>query len=130
MSEPRTDETPELSWAEKLALRREAHQGRSRVYRILFVLSGAIVTAAGIAMLVLPGPGLVAIAAGLTMLAMEFAWAENALEKALAQAEKASSAARETSRAQRVAAAVATVLGIAALVAWAAVADIPIVPDP
>ncbi len=130
MSEPQTDEAPEQSWAEKLAARRAVHQARSRVYRVLFVLTGLIVTAAGIAMLVLPGPGLVAIAAGLTMLAMEFAWAERALEKALAQAEKASSTAKEASRAQKLLAAAATVLGVAAVAAWAAVADIPIVPDP
>ena len=130
MSEPRTDDAPEASWAEKLAARRLAHQSRSRVYRVLFVLTGAIVTLGGIAMLVLPGPGLVVIAVGLTMLAMEFAWAEQALERALERAEQASTTAREASRAQKVAAVAAVLLGAGALLAWALVADIPIVPDP
>ena len=130
MSEPRSDEGPNGGWAEKLAQKREAYQSRGRIYRILFVLSGAIVTFGGIAMLVLPGPGLVVIAVGLTMLAMEFAWAERALEKALDRAEKASATAKEASRAQKLAAAAAVVLGAAALLAWALVADIPIVPDP
>ena len=118
------------SWAEKLAAKREAHQSRGRIYRVLFILTGAIVTFGGIAMLVLPGPGLVVIALGLTMLAMEFAWAENALEKAMERAEKASTTAKELSRAQKVMAGLAVVLGGGALLAWAAVADIPIVPDP
>jgi uncharacterized protein (TIGR02611 family) len=133
VSEPTTEERPrepQGRWADKLAERRAAYQQRGRIYRALFVLTGAIVTLAGIAMLVLPGPALVVIPIGLAMLAMEFAWAENALERALEQAEKASEAAKETSRAQRVAAVVATVLGIAALAAWGLLADIPIVPDP
>ena len=117
-------------WADKLAARREAHRSRGRIYRVLFMLSGVIVTFAGIAMLVLPGPGLVVIALGLTMLAMEFAWAERALEKALAKAEKASAGAKQASRAQRVTAVLAVVLGGAALLAWALAADVPIVPDP
>jgi uncharacterized protein (TIGR02611 family) len=117
-------------WADKLAVRREAHRNRGRIYRVLFMLSGVIVLAAGIAMLVLPGPGLVVMALGLTMLAMEFAWAERALERTLAQAEKATTTAREASRAQQVTAVLAVVLGAAALLAWALVADIPIVPDP
>jgi uncharacterized protein (TIGR02611 family) len=121
---------PQGKWAEKLASRRADYQRRGRIYRIVFVLTGAIVTLAGIAMLVLPGPALVVIPIGLAMLAMEFAWAENALEKALAQAEKASESAREASRGQKIAAVAATVLGIAAVVAWALIGDIPIVPDP
>ena len=130
MSEPVTEEKPQGRWAEKLAERREAYQNRGRIYRILFVLTGAIVTLCGIAMLVLPGPALVVIPIGLAMLAMEFAWAENALERALEQAEKASVSAKELSRGQKIAAAVATVLGIAAVVTWALIGDIPIVPDP
>ena len=123
------EEEPQ-SWAEKLAAKREVHRSRGRIYRVLFILTGAIVTFGGIAMLVLPGPGLVVIALGLTMLAMEFAWAERALEKALEHAEKASATAKEASRAQKIMAAMAVVLGAGALLAWAAVADIPIVPDP
>ena len=130
MSDPATDDAPQGRWAERLAQKREAYRSRGRIYRILFVLTGAVVTLGGIAMLVLPGPGLVVIAVGLTMLAMEFAWAEHALEKALERAEQASATAKEASRAQKAAAVAAIVLGAAALVAWAAVADIPLVPDP
>ena len=61
MSDPATENKPQGRWADKLAERRAAYQERGRIYRILFVLSGAIVTLAGIAMLVLPGPALVEV---------------------------------------------------------------------
>jgi uncharacterized protein (TIGR02611 family) len=57
----------------------------------IFVVGWAIV-AAGVAMLVLPGPGLLVIVAGLSVLAIEFAWAkrwrDTAQEKAMAAAKK------------------------------------------
>lgn len=42
---------------------------------------GAVLLAAGLVMLVTPGPGLVAIAAGLAVLAREFAWARRLLDR-------------------------------------------------
>jgi tellurite resistance protein TerC len=117
-------------WGERLAERRERHVERSRLYRIMFVVAGVIVTLVGIGMLVLPGPALVVIPVGLAMLAMEFAWAENVLEKALTQAEKAQQTAKEASPMQKAFTAAAIVLAIAAVVVWAAIGNIPIVPDP
>ncbi len=115
-------------WAEKLAARREAYLMRSRLYRILFLSVGVVITLAGIALLVLPGPALVVIPIGLAMLAMEFAWAERALEHALKQAEKAQQTAKEASPAQKVLSAIAIALGIAAFVAAALLWDIPLLP--
>ena len=58
----------------------------------IFVV-GWVILLAGIAMLVLPGPGLLVIIAGLSVLAIEFAWAERlrdqAKDKAKAAAQKA-----------------------------------------
>ena len=113
---------------ERIAARREAYRARSRVYRIVFVTTGAIVTACGLAMLLLPGPAFVVIPIGLTMLAMEFAWAEEMLERAVEQAEKAQRTAAEASRAQRVAGIVAVTLGTAAFVTAAILWDIPVLP--
>ena len=62
---------------------RRRHQARSRLYRIVFATAGFCVVVGGILLLVLPGPGLVVIAIGLGMLALEFRWAERALERAL-----------------------------------------------
>jgi tellurite resistance protein TerC len=44
-------------------------------------LAGATVLAFGIALIVLPGPAVVVIPAGLAILAIEFAWARRWLER-------------------------------------------------
>ena len=51
--------------------------------RVAFAVAGFAVVLGGIALLVLPGPGLLVIAIGLAMLALEFAWAERALDVAV-----------------------------------------------
>jgi uncharacterized protein (TIGR02611 family) len=66
----------------------------------VFVLGCALI-AAGVAMLVLPGPGLLVIIAGLAILATEFAWAERLLDRAKQQAERAKDKAQSTWRARR-----------------------------
>jgi hypothetical protein len=50
---------------------------------------GFTVLGAGIAMLALPGPGVIVIVVGLAILATEFAWAERALDKTLGRASQA-----------------------------------------
>ena len=107
---------PRHRWAEKLEERRERYQERGRLYRLGWVIVGSFVTLAGIVMLVTPGPAFVLIPLGLAMLAMEFAWAEAALEKALVQAEKAQEKAKRASRAQKVLTVVAGLLAVAAVV--------------
>jgi uncharacterized protein (TIGR02611 family) len=57
--------------------------------RILVALVGGAVLLAGVAMLVLPGPALVVIPAGLAILATEFAWAKSALDRAKEKAQQA-----------------------------------------
>ena len=47
---------------------------------IIAVIGGTVVLF-GIALLVLPGPGLAVIALGIAILAIEFAWAKRALER-------------------------------------------------
>ena len=59
---------------------------------------GVVLVAAGLALLVLPGPGLLLIVAGLAILATEFAWAEHLLDKAKEQAGKAKAKANERLR--------------------------------
>jgi tellurite resistance protein TerC len=49
--------------------------------RVVVGVVGATVLAAGVAMLVLPGPGLVVIPAGLAILGLEFAWARRWLKR-------------------------------------------------
>lgn len=50
--------------------------------RLLVALFGGTVLLVGAALLVLPGPGLLVIAAGLAILATEFFWARSALRRA------------------------------------------------
>ena len=50
--------------------------------RIIVGVTGGTVLAAGLALVVLPGPAFIVIPAGLAILAMEFAWARRWLRKA------------------------------------------------
>jgi uncharacterized protein (TIGR02611 family) len=52
---------------------------RSVVIKAGVTVVGPLVVLAGVAMLVLPGPGLVVIALGLALLALEYEWARRAL---------------------------------------------------
>jgi uncharacterized protein (TIGR02611 family) len=104
-------------WVEQLAERKERYQERGRLYRIGWVLLGVLVTLAGCVMLITPGPAFVVIPIGLAMLAMEFAWAETALEKALRQAARAQGKARQADTKEKVLTVVACVLVAAAVVA-------------
>ena len=54
---------------------------------------GVLLLAVGLAMMVLPGPGILVIVAGLAVLATEYVWARSLLDKARTQAEKAQEAA-------------------------------------
>jgi uncharacterized protein (TIGR02611 family) len=49
--------------------------------RVAVAIVGAIVVLAGLAMCVLPGPGLLTVAAGLAILATEFEWARRLLNR-------------------------------------------------
>lgn len=53
---------------------------------------GLTIVAAGLAMLVLPGPGWITIVAGLALLATEYVWARRLLEKAKEQTAKGAKA--------------------------------------
>jgi uncharacterized protein (TIGR02611 family) len=54
---------------------------------------GVALLAAGLAMMVLPGPGILVIVAGLAVLGTEYVWARSLLDRAKTQAEKAQEAA-------------------------------------
>ena len=62
--------------------------------RLMILILGTAVLLAGVAMLALPGPGVLVIILGLVILATEFAWAERMLDRTSATA--AGAAARVT----------------------------------
>jgi uncharacterized protein (TIGR02611 family) len=112
----------------KLRERQREHKRRGRIYRGAFVVAGLIVLAAGVAMLVTPGPAFVIIPIGLAILSLEFTWAERLLERALVQGEVARRKAADASPAQKRLTAAATVCAIAAALAAVILWDIPFVP--
>lgn len=59
------------------------------VKRIAVLVVGLAVLVVGAAMLVLPGPGVLMLIVGLAILATEFAWAERVLDRATANASRA-----------------------------------------
>ena len=59
--------------------------------RLMVLILGVAVLVAGLAMLALPGPGLLVIILGLVILATEFAWAERLLDRTTASAAGAAS---------------------------------------
>lgn len=52
---------------------------RAVAVKVFVTIGGPLFVLAGIAMLVLPGPGLVVIALGFALLALEYAWARHVL---------------------------------------------------
>lgn len=64
--------------------------------RIAVSVLGGVLVLGGIAMLVLPGPGLLVVVAGFAVLGTEYAWAAAALEKTKRVAESAGRVAKDT----------------------------------
>jgi len=94
---------------------------RTALRRTLVTALGAGLLVAGALMVVLPGPGLVVSVAGLAVLATEFRWAENLLDRCRAPAVRATAAltASRSAMAALVASSVAMVtVGIALM--WSA----------
>lgn len=96
-------------WHSPLAWLRWIAQTARRL--VVFVVGVALV-GAGLAMLVMPGPGVLVVVVGLIVLATEFAWAERALDRVRGRAAAAASALTE----RRLGRAIAALTGLALLV--------------
>jgi uncharacterized protein (TIGR02611 family) len=57
-------------------------------------ITGGLLVLVGVALLVLPGPGLVVIAAGLAVLASEYVWAKRLLQRVRAKIDEGLQRAR------------------------------------
>lgn len=103
-------------WRERLRRR----PWLNNVWRIAVFTVGVIVLLAGIAMLVLPGPGWAAIFIGIAILATEFAWAQHVLHSAKEKASKAKEKAFDprVRRRNQILAVCAGVIVAAAIVAY------------
>jgi hypothetical protein len=67
---------------------RAAPASSSAVKAAVVAVLGGLLTLTGVALLVLPGPGFVLVAAGLAVLATEFAWARKPLDYAKGKAQQ------------------------------------------
>jgi uncharacterized protein (TIGR02611 family) len=124
-----SERRPRPKLIERLEAQRASHRERHPLFRIAFGVAGVLVTLAGLVMLVTPGPAFVLIPIGLAMLSMEFAWAERLLARSLEQAAAAQEKAARASTGQRVLAAIAALLAIAACVLAVIWWDVPVLPD-
>jgi uncharacterized protein (TIGR02611 family) len=108
--------------------RRERHRERSKVVRAAVVIGGFVIVLAGLAMIPLPGPGLLVVAAGLAVLALEFVWAERLLERTIEEMGDATDRVKRASRAQQVMLVVLGALAAVGAVTAAFLWDIPLLP--
>ena len=82
------------------------------VKRLVVLVVGVAFLGAGIAMIPLPGPGMIVIIIGFIVLATEFVWAERALDRVRGRAAAAAGALNE----QRISRAIAAVTGVALII--------------
>jgi uncharacterized protein (TIGR02611 family) len=115
---------------ERVRHRKELHKQRGRAYRIAFGIAGFVVLLGGIFLSLpfVPGPGLLFVAIGLGMLALEFAWAERVLERTLERMSRTSRAVRHGGRLRQALSAAASIAGLAAVLFAALYFDIPFLP--
>jgi uncharacterized protein (TIGR02611 family) len=106
---------------ERLRERRERHKRRPWLVRAAVAAGGLGALASGLAMLVLPGPGLPLVVVGLGLLALEFRWAEAALERALRHTERV----RPKKRSHRIAATAGVVGALTGSLAFALLWGVP-----
>ena len=115
-------------FVEGLQERRVRHKERHRLIRVAAAIGGFLVVLLGIVVIPLPGPGLLVVAVGLAVLALEFAWAEHLLEKTV---DRLSEARERVKRASPVGQAAVALIGVLAAAASLIVAytwDIPLLP--
>src|SRR3954454_14794625 len=102
--------SPEQGPKSPSAVRKRAQATREQIrrrltldvtYRVFVLLIGGLVALAGVAMLVLPGPGWLVIILGVAILATEYAWAHRLLERVKDWAERAKNAALDPKRRKR-----------------------------
>jgi uncharacterized protein (TIGR02611 family) len=111
--------------AARASVTREAIRGRRTLdvtYRLLVLVVGLLVALAGVAMLVLPGPGWLVIILGVAILATEYAWAHRLLQRVKAWADRAKQVALDPKRRRRNQALAGVGLVGVALCAWAYIA--------
>ena len=115
---------------ERVRERKEHHRTRSRPYRVAFASVGALLVVAGLVLSLpfIPGPGILLIAIGLAMLALEFDRAERLLERVLVRLDRLTDQAAKAGPLQKALAGAAVVALATAVVGAAVLWDLPLLP--
>jgi len=108
--------------------RRARHKERHHLIRVAAAIGGFLVVLLGIILIPLPGPGLLVVAVGLAVLALEFAWAEHLLERTVDRLGEAGERVKRASPVGQAAVALVGVLAAAASLFVAYTWDIPLLP--
>ncbi len=122
---PRSERT-----LERVRRRKERHKRRNRAYRVVFAILGTLLIVAGLLLSApgIPGPGLIVIAIGLGMLALEFDRAERLLEQILKRVDALGDQASQAPPWQRGLLGAAIVLGALGAVGIVLLWEVPVLP--
>ena len=112
---------------DKLREKRDRHRERHIVYRFAFAVVGVLLILFGLLLSLpgVPGPGLLVVAVGLGMIALEWDPAERLLERVLYRLEDARKASLPV---QIALVAGAVLLGVAAFALTVLLWDVPVIP--
>jgi hypothetical protein len=106
-------------WADdKVDEARRIYERHGRVFRTMWVAVGFIVVAAGLAMIVFPGPVTIVVPLGLVMLAAVFGWARRLLVRSVEEGEAATRRFKQASTPVKVLTFAASACAAAGVVAW------------
>lgn len=115
---------------ESVRERKERHRRRSLLYRLAVAIAGGSLVLLGLVLALpgVPGPGLLVVAIGLALLALEFDRAERLLDRILHRLEQVGEAATHASGTRKAFAALAVVAAAATLMAAVVLLDVPFLP--
>jgi uncharacterized protein (TIGR02611 family) len=109
---------------------KQRHKERSRVYRVAVGTAGVGLVLVGflLALPGVPGPGLLVVAIGLALLALEFDRAERLLERILHRLERVGEATSHASALQKTLTGILVVVAAATAIAAVVLLDVPFLP--
>ena len=115
--EPAVDDARE--WADdKVDRASEIYEDHGKVFHAMWIAVGFIVVAAGIALIVFPGPVTVVVPLGLAMLAAVFGWARHLLLRSVEAGQEANERFHEASRPAQALTIAASAAIAGAVIAW------------
>jgi hypothetical protein len=130
MTEGKSEAPAKKSLVERVRERKEEHKQRGKLYRFVVAFGGVLLVLLGLALSLpgVPGPGLLIVAAGLAVLALEFDRAERLLERILVRVERVGESAKRASPLQKGLVAAGVALAAAAAVVAVVALDVPLTP--